>query len=133
MSHYKGSELKPCPFCGGDADVMMPEEFDDHRGTVMCMSCFATSPDADNNWQDAVAAWNTRTIDHWSDDMNAAPRDGSWLEMCHAETGYRHIVQNRDVSKDAKWQWRNEKETWFTTDHFTHWRIETPLPKKEPT
>ena len=53
-------ELKPCPFCGGEADVVFPEFEDNNHGTVMCMTCFATSPDKEN-WKEAVTAWNTRT------------------------------------------------------------------------
>lgn len=52
-------ELKPCPFCGGDAELMYPEELERYDGTVVCMKCHAASPDKDN-WKDAIEAWNTR-------------------------------------------------------------------------
>ena len=53
-------ELKKCPFCGGEADLMTDELGDSNSGTVMCMSCFAVSNTHDN-WRDAILAWNTRT------------------------------------------------------------------------
>ena len=56
------TDLLPCPFCGGEAD-MMQNDFDIscNRGTVMCMTCFATSADNDGSWQEATCLWNTRT------------------------------------------------------------------------
>jgi Lar family restriction alleviation protein len=60
------SELKPCPFCGGEAELQYPEEMGDNRGTVMCTKCYASTSDKEN-WKDAIEAWNTRTspeVDH---------------------------------------------------------------------
>ena len=55
------TDLLPCPFCGGDAELMVDEFGDTSCGTVMCMSCYATSPDK-SDWQDAVVAWNARAL-----------------------------------------------------------------------
>jgi Lar family restriction alleviation protein len=47
--------LKPCPFCGGEADPVraMGETW------VRCMSCDASSR-ASSNHDHGIAAWNTR-------------------------------------------------------------------------
>lgn len=53
-------ELLPCPFCGGEAELMEPEGLDDHRGSVMCMTCYVTVDQ--ENWRDAITAWNRRDL-----------------------------------------------------------------------
>ena len=61
----KDKELKPCPFCGGKADVSFdPDGVKDTTGrkwsyTVLCNNCCATSGLC---WSSdmAMAAWNRR-------------------------------------------------------------------------
>ncbi len=54
-------ELKPCPFCGGEAQLMINELEDTQEGTVMCMTCYVTSTtQKSDNWKEAIEAWNTR-------------------------------------------------------------------------
>ena len=66
-------ELKPCPFCGGEADISFYASVDspEPKGRfVECMSCAAAgpsfeiqgdAPDRDEYTQTkAIAAWNTR-------------------------------------------------------------------------
>ena len=57
------TELRPCPFCGGEAEI---------RGTdstsIQCMNnqCIIGDPAPFNDFthrQDAIAAWNTRAIE----------------------------------------------------------------------
>lgn len=55
------SELKACPFCGGEAQLQTPEDMGSIEGSVMCMSCYASDKGFDN-WKDAIEAWNTRTL-----------------------------------------------------------------------
>ena len=43
-------ELKPCPFCGGNAEAV--HEIDDLWATVECTGCGASV--------DGIAAWNAR-------------------------------------------------------------------------
>jgi len=68
-------EPLPCPFCGGEAQLMCPEFEDSNCAAVMCMTCYATSPDKDD-WRLAVIAWNTR-----ADLVEAAREEGrqAWL------------------------------------------------------
>ena len=51
------SELKPCPFCGGDAERQMTGRAT-HFG--WCERCDARGP-ANIDAAQAIAAWNTRT------------------------------------------------------------------------
>lgn len=50
-------ELKPCPFCGGEAYLD-----DDGWFQVICENCRACVR-LENNRSDAVAAWNRRVLD----------------------------------------------------------------------
>ncbi len=50
------SELKPCPFCGGEAEYVGSEG----KGYwVQCKACYARGPWGDYGYQ-ALAAWNRR-------------------------------------------------------------------------
>lgn len=51
--------LLPCPFCGGGADVMVPEDDNTPAATVMCMNCYIVGPERGTETE-AIAAWNTR-------------------------------------------------------------------------
>ena len=52
-------ELKPCPFCGGEAEVLES----DHSATFYCWcdSC-ETRGNYYNTEAEAIEAWNTRTV-----------------------------------------------------------------------
>lgn len=51
------TELKPCPFCGGEARYTEKSRF--HIGWVYCPGCGAASGYY-NTEAEAIAAWNTR-------------------------------------------------------------------------
>lgn len=54
------SELLPCPFCGGEAEILTAESM--HGGNlygVMC-DCCAGRADVYDTEAEAIAAWNTR-------------------------------------------------------------------------
>lgn len=55
-------ELKPCPFCEGNAGVTCdgPESAEYYYGE--CRKCQAIG-EASESWHEAVAAWNTRPIE----------------------------------------------------------------------
>lgn len=68
------NELLPCPFCGAmpdisDTDMLIGDE-DGYWARLWCERCGASGPAAETNdrpaeecVEDAVAAWNKRTID----------------------------------------------------------------------
>lgn len=51
-------ELKPCPFCGGDAVLVLPPY---SRPYVACLDNFCTGPQETR--EKAIAAWNRRVGD----------------------------------------------------------------------
>jgi Lar family restriction alleviation protein len=51
-------DLKPCPFCGGEADVVEDEV--NNLVWCVCSTCGATGGVEGNN-QDAIEVWNRRT------------------------------------------------------------------------
>ena len=50
-----GEELKPCPFCGGEAEWFINK----HAYMVECQNCYARGS-LELTKQDAIEAWNTR-------------------------------------------------------------------------
>lgn len=56
------SELKPCPFCGGEAEILTAESM---RGGylfgIMCNDCCSRG-DVYENEAEAIEAWNTRAV-----------------------------------------------------------------------
>lgn len=52
----KGTELLPCPFCGGEAEEKHRPNFN----AVKCTTCHATVPQSDVGYGDARKLWNRR-------------------------------------------------------------------------
>lgn len=61
-----GEQLKPCPFCGGEAELCSTRLSEDCMGAyVACTSCHTQTDmmeDAYAPFEDAVSAWNRRTL-----------------------------------------------------------------------
>ena len=58
-----GPELKPCPFCGGEAvrQTLPSDEFGNDGGDVIeCEKCLASSHVEFGRKENLVSAWNTR-------------------------------------------------------------------------
>ena len=53
-------ELKPCPFCGGEAVIGENTVFDG-MFYACCVDCSASVGDEFNSIEEATTAWNTRT------------------------------------------------------------------------
>jgi len=58
------SELKECPFCGGNTAIFpyFREPPERHERYVVCAKCMACS-DCYDSERDAISAWNTRATD----------------------------------------------------------------------
>ena len=54
-------DLKPCPFCGGEAEVYCDTQYGGTQYQVWCTSCSATVGRAWFwNKRDVIEAWNRR-------------------------------------------------------------------------
>lgn len=51
-------ELKPCPFCGGEAKIIENNHYTDIH-SVMCKNCFSET-DRYHTQEEAMAQWNKR-------------------------------------------------------------------------
>lgn len=51
-------ELKPCPFCGGEAVLFAYEIFCEH--SVRCKSCYCGTEEGYRTGKEAIEAWNRR-------------------------------------------------------------------------
>lgn len=69
-------ELKPCPFCGGEADCSNSRfiQYGRKKWAVECPCCGVVSHFFDTE-EEAIAAWNRRT-----DNIDAVPAKHGWWE-----------------------------------------------------
>lgn len=75
--------LKPCPFCGGEAAI---KEFDDGSGGVFCVECkfqplIHASYNRLEDKQEAIVAWNRRP-DRWIPVTEQLPESGKHVLLC---------------------------------------------------
>lgn len=54
----KTSELKPCPFCGGEAELLV-DETQYYKSMVICTKCYIHTPH-EHIEAIAISAWNRR-------------------------------------------------------------------------
>lgn len=97
-------ELKPCPFCGGEAG------YGSYSGGVFvnCTECLASTDQLSrncNNEQDATTAWNTRTAEkpplvNWRVGLIARP-DGS-VERVTPDERDKEIERLREALRGLK-------------------------------
>ena len=118
------TELLPCPFCGGEAQVR--GSFMDGFRVECCGLCFA-STQRYRTEAEAIEAWNTRTpIEYEGWFYLPKPKEGivqyGEPEMTRTENGYK-FRQTADVVAEAARKWGDELgeyvmrricETWNT-------------------
>ena len=54
------TKLKPCPFCGGEAQLRSQKIYKGESFWVFCRKCFSTQEPYHLTAADAIAAWNRR-------------------------------------------------------------------------
>lgn len=54
------NELKPCPFCGGEAVVKPDYRYQTSRYICECLSCGVENARVFDSEEDSIKAWNTR-------------------------------------------------------------------------
>lgn len=122
------SELKPCPFCGGVAQV---NTWTMHGITES--RCFCPNPDCPNSVRTvALATWNTRPIE---DALNAR------IAKLEAERRWIPVSERLPENGGEYWVWFDDDFTgiktsgycdyskqngWDNTERVTHW---LPLPE----
>ena len=114
------SELKPCPFCGGEA-----KSNNSMRGSyyVYCITCNAASDDTNG-----VDKWNTRKPDGWVSVETPPKEYGEYIIY----DGLQSTSGNYNPEEaGTSWEWV------FTHDFtkargVTHWRELPPPPTNQP-
>jgi len=116
------SELKNCPFCGGEAIQNEPEQHGGMGGeyesvTIVCKECRVKLHGRGDNWataeQEAIDAWNTRA-DGWISVEDEPVAQCRKVEVYNGEDVFIDIYRGEGVPANI-----------------THWRIPSP-PKEKP-
>jgi Lar family restriction alleviation protein len=119
----ENKELKPCPFCGGEAEVI---DGPCNSWQVMCGGCFAKADWSNDSCAKAIAAWNTRP-DPW---IRITPEtmpeeDGEYWVLGRAG-------QKGCVGYSVKYGWtdfQHIRELSMLADEITHYQP-IQLPKE---
>ena len=97
------SELKPCPFCGGESvsdstlkNDSYPDEWSSYVFTVKCTKCFASTDEFPHTDGDEIKAWNTRATPAGTiiteDDFDTCPENGQDIVYRFLYVGGGHSV-----------------------------------------
>ena len=102
-------ELKPCPFCGGEAKYMEIKDFFVSR-FVTCAKCGIETPRNCLNRKDAIKRWNRRTpMDNIVEKLEELPYGRSYHD--YAEKGIVHkYLERNDVLDIVKQEINNGLE-----------------------
>jgi hypothetical protein len=98
MTTQDGTELLPCPFCGGEAIMDVDESHDEFVWhSVGCGSCNCLMDQASDSAEDAARCWNNR---------RAVPQDGSEVAERITEIRRHHEVASTPEARGmsaAEW------------------------------
>jgi Lar family restriction alleviation protein len=115
---FHTTELKPCPFCGGEAHLERHPGRGD-MGNVNCVDCGARS-----HWfktaPQAIAAWNLRS-DGWIPCVETLPLSHVPVLACDGNNSLFIASQ-----VDGEW---SDYEHDTPLNHITHWQ-QPPAPPK---
>lgn len=136
--------LKPCPFCGGEAEIRTYGSKGTGLKYIRCTDCHAATASYLTK-KEVLAAWNTRVAPQWLP-IESAPRDktvlltngdfvatGRWHDG-----GNRHPFEKWDgTSMGAHLPWCNywasaDGVVPFSKNQPTHWMPLPAPPQHEP-
>ena len=89
-------ELKPCPFCGGEAKCI--EFYGLYH--VICCNCYIAGKDCSTR-ESAVSAWNNRPIEELKDDENKRLREALGVILEEAQKDEPCILAIKVVAYKA--------------------------------
>ena len=89
-------ELKPCPFCGGEAKCI--EFYGLYH--VICCNCYIAGKDCSTR-ESAVSAWNNRPIEELKDDENKRLREALGVILEEAQKDEPCILAIKVVAYEA--------------------------------
>ena len=95
------TELKPCPFCGGEADIFdyWNEWKKKYRWVVMCTNCKGGLGELDTK-EEAIEKWNNR----WMIPCEEGETEGNWHTGTPTEDGdYICAFRQSDDSIEYGW------------------------------
>lgn len=110
------SELKPCPFCGGEAELVPTRETTVREWFVTCgnLECnvLACLTNRYYTEAEAIAAWNTRAPVEYDDWFYLPKPDENFVQygtprIEKTEIGYR-VEQPVEVIEDTLLSWSNQ-------------------------
>lgn len=88
-------ELKPCPFCGGEAELEKRGMFEMTVFDVKCMDCRAIGCGG-NTAEKAVAAWNKRASD-WIPCSERMPENGQRVLIRSSSNRFFDVIYHSDI------------------------------------
>lgn len=88
------SELKPCPFCGGEAEKMTSSDGFTSIGCLKCNPLFGIMVQRTTE-AEAIAAWNSR---------EKPPCDGGYCPLCSAAERTCHWELEHSGTLYDKWR-----------------------------
>ena len=102
------TELKPCPFCGGEAEVFdyWNEGKKKNRWVVMCKNCKGGLGELDTK-EEAFEKWNNR----WMIPCEEGETEGNWHTGTPTEEGW-YLVAYRKRDCDGSYFWDYDTRIW---------------------
>lgn len=112
--------MKPCPFCGGKAEIVsMSEKFTVSCASGGCMANIAWCPDEEK----AARAWNARTLD-WIPCSERMPEDLARVLFAFHGSNVRSGFRNGVFGSRNAWY---SEGFHYDDNEITHW-MPTPEP-----
>lgn len=122
------NNLKPCPFCGGIAELKAPGYEHYSPCWCKCARCGAEGPTKSSELE-AEKGWNERA----QDDVEHTPTISGWISVKDKlPDTYKNVI-TYDKYSGVKENWllrSNPCVSWSHGFHVTHW-MPLPEPPKE--